>query len=58
MGKTEELKAMEQQGRRNWNNQFVMKKFKCLDQDGLAKVGANLHTGDIYVNKKVPVVSQ
>jgi DNA-directed RNA polymerase beta subunit len=58
MGKTEEIKAMELQGRRGWNNQFVIRKYKCLDEDGLAKVGANLQSGDIYVNKKVPVVSQ
>lgn len=58
MGKSEEFVAMNQAGKKNMNNQYIMKKYKCLDEDGLAKVGASLQSGDIYVNKKVPVVSQ
>ena len=50
---------MAEGGRRNViNNQFIMKKYKCLDNDGLAKIGASIQNGDLYVNKKVPVVSQ
>jgi DNA-directed RNA polymerase beta subunit len=49
---------MSQSGRKNANSQYIIKKYKCLDEDGLAKVGASIQSGDIYVNKKVPVVSQ
>ncbi len=34
-----------------------MKKYQCLDEDGLAKVGHNILSGEVYVNKKVPVVT-
>jgi DNA-directed RNA polymerase beta subunit len=40
------------------NNQFILKKYKCLDEDGLPKVGASIQNGDLYINKKVPAVSQ
>jgi DNA-directed RNA polymerase beta subunit len=49
---------MNDAGRKNMNSQYIMKKYKCLDEDGLAKVGASIQSGDIYINKKVPVVSQ
>lgn len=39
-------------------NLFIIKKYKCLDEDGLAKVGVSIQNGDLYMNKKVPVVSQ
>jgi DNA-directed RNA polymerase beta subunit len=58
MGKSEEFKAMNESGRKNINNQYIIKKYKCLDEDGLPKVGVSIQSGDIYVNKKVPVVSQ
>ena len=58
MGRSEEMKAMAESGRKNMNNQFIMKKYKCLDEDGLGKVGHSIQNGDIYINKKVPVVSQ
>jgi len=35
----------------------MFKKYKCLDEDGLPKVGHSVQSGDIFVNKKVPVVS-
>lgn len=57
MGRTEEFRAMQEAGRNNINTHFI-KKYKCLDEDGLAKVGASIQSGDILVNKKVPVVSQ
>lgn len=34
-----------------------MKKLHAVDRDGLAKVGYALNNGDIYVNKKVPIIS-
>lgn len=34
----------------------MMKRYQCLDEDGLAKVGHNIQSGEVYVNKKVPVV--
>lgn len=34
-----------------------MKKYQSLDEDGLAKVGHNILSGEVYVNKKVPVVT-
>ena len=33
-----------------------MKKYRCLDEDGLAKVGHNILSGEVFVNKKVPIV--
>lgn len=35
----------------------MMKKYRCLDEDGLGKVGHNIQNGEVFVNKKVPVVS-
>jgi DNA-directed RNA polymerase beta subunit len=32
----------------------MFKKFKSLDQDGMAHVAQELHDGDIYINKHVP----
>lgn len=32
------------------------KRYQALDNDGLARIGAKLQQGDIYVNKKVPIV--
>lgn len=58
MGKSEEIKAInESSTRKNFNNQFILKKYKCLDEDGLGKVGYSIQSGDIFMNKKVPVVS-
>jgi len=36
---------------------YLLKKYQCLDEDGLAKVGHNIQSGEVYVNKKVPVVT-
>ncbi len=36
---------------------YLMKKYQCLDEDGLAKVGHNIQSGEVYVNKKVPVIT-
>lgn len=33
-----------------------MKKYQCLDEDGLAKVGHNIQNGEVFVNKKIPVL--
>lgn len=33
-----------------------MKRFQCLDEDGLGKVGHNVQSGEVFVNKKIPVV--
>jgi DNA-directed RNA polymerase beta subunit len=35
----------------------MLKKFRALDKDGLARVGEELRDGDIYVNKHVPDTS-
>jgi hypothetical protein len=32
------------------------KKFQALDHDGLAKIGVPLNSGDLYVNKKTPMI--
>jgi len=52
IGKTAELKASE---RKNLSGYFL-KKYQCLDEDGLAKVGRNIQSGEVFVNRKVPVV--
>lgn len=52
-GKTEELKAND----RKHASPYFLKKYQCLDEDGLGKVGHNILSGDIFVNKKVPVIS-
>lgn len=52
-GKSEELRASE---KKNLTG-YMMKKYRCLDEDGLGKVGHNIQNGEIFVNKKVPVVS-
>ncbi|CAK79043.1 unnamed protein product (macronuclear) [Paramecium tetraurelia] len=39
----------------NTKKKFI-KKYHALDNDGITKVGAQLHHGDIYVNKKTPQV--
>lgn len=38
-------------------SQYFIKKYQCLDEDGVGKVGHSIQSGDIFVNKKVPVVS-
>jgi DNA-directed RNA polymerase beta subunit len=38
-------------------SQYFVRKYQCLDEDGLAKVGYSINSGDIFVNKKVPVVA-
>jgi DNA-directed RNA polymerase beta subunit len=52
-GKSDELKAND---KKNLSS-FFLKKYGCLDEDGLAKVGSNIQSGEVYVNKKVPVQS-
>jgi DNA-directed RNA polymerase beta subunit len=53
VSKQQELKASE---KKNLSSYFL-KKYQCLDEDGLAKVGHNIQNGEVYVNKKVPVVT-
>ena len=52
MGKTHELKAND----KKHLSGFMMKRFQCLDEDGLGKVGHNVQSGEVFVNKKIPVV--
>ena len=32
----------------------MFKKYRCLDKDGFARIGEQLHDGDVYLNKAVP----
>ena len=52
-GKSDELKAND----KKHLSGFLLKKYQCLDEDGLGKVGHNIQSGEVFVNKKVPVVS-
>ena len=37
------------------NPPALLKKFQALDADGVAKISSEVSTGDIIVNKQVPV---
>lgn len=39
------------------NLNFAKKKYKSIDEDGLPKVGSFVNSGDIYLNKKTPIVT-
>ena len=34
------------------------KKYKNIDEDGLPKVGHKINNGEIYINKKSPIITQ
>lgn len=53
MGRSEELAAND----RKYASAHYLRKYQCLDEDGLGKVGKSIQSGDIFVNKKVPVVA-
>lgn len=36
---------------------YLLKKYRILGEDGLAKVGHNIQSGEVYVNKKSPNIS-
>lgn len=36
---------------------FLKKKFRSVDEDGLPKVGHFVNNGEIYVNKKIPILT-
>lgn len=60
MGKTEEFKAYlagQENQRKPQISQYMVKKYHALDEDGLGKIGHSLLNGDIFINKKVPVVA-
>jgi len=52
-GKSDELKSTD----KKHLSGYMLKKYQCLDEDGLAKVGHNIQNGEVFVNKKVPVTS-
>lgn len=33
------------------------KKFHALDEDGMARIGESLNSGDIFINKQTPVMT-
>ncbi len=39
------------------NIYFAKKKYKSIDEDGLPKVGHFVNNGEIYLNKKTPLVT-
>ena len=36
---------------------FVKKKYRSVDHDGFPKVGHFVNNGEIFINKKIPVVT-
>jgi DNA-directed RNA polymerase beta subunit len=39
------------------NINIIKKKYKSIDEDGLPKVGHFVSHGEIYINKKTPIVT-
>lgn len=52
MPKSVELAQVEKK-----NINFAKKKYKNIDEDGLPKVGHFVNNGEIYLNKKTPIVT-
>ena len=47
---------MEKEKETEKKKSFMTRKYQALDHDGLARVGAKLQSGDIFVNKKMPLI--
>lgn len=40
------------------NLHYINKKYKNIEEDGLPRVGQKVNNGEIYINKKTPVITQ
>lgn len=42
----------------NKKSSAMNKKFHALDEDGMARIGESLGSGDVFINKYAPVISE